>query len=372
MSKYLPANLPNYELTREKYQEIVNSKNRIVATCTSKRKGIAKQPVEFVELKVDHGIVGDAHAGSWHRQISLLNQDKVEDFKRRALEVPVGAFGENLLIDGYDVAHLPIGSRFIFAEVVLEMTQIGKECHFGCAIRDQVGDCIMPREGVFAVVIEPGLLKAGDSFRIELPAYVKIVDGSSSNSLAEVLDAVPTKDLGAMLDKSTKTAPAKNQELDVSKPSLTHINQRGEAEMVDVCDKDTTLRTAIASGKITMSPEAFDTLAKHSAKKGDVLAVARVAGIMGAKKTAELIPLCHSLALNKVSIDFDLSQTGSVVCRCLAKTSGRTGVEMEALTGCNIALLTIYDMLKAIDRSMTIGEIMLEKKSGGKSGEYHR
>ena len=150
---------------------------------------------------------------------------------------------------------------------------------------------------------------------------------------------------------------------------FTHFNQNGDAIMVDVSEKKETVREATASGKIVMSKECFKKVKNGEMGKGDVLSVARIAGIMGAKKTSELIPLCHILNLTKVEIDFTLFEEESAIeVRCTAKVVGKTGVEMEALTGANIALLTIYDMCKAVDKGMRIENIHLLKKTGGKSG----
>ena len=154
---------------------------------------------------------------------------------------------------------------------------------------------------------------------------------------------------------------------------FTHFNQHGDAIMVDISKKAETAREAIAEGRISMNQECFDQLKAGSIGKGDVLGVARIAGIMGAKKTSELIPLCHLLSLTKAEIDFELEdETGSVRTICTVRTTGKTGVEMEALTGVQIALLTIYDMCKAVDKGMEMNGIHLCQKSGGKSGIYIR
>jgi len=152
---------------------------------------------------------------------------------------------------------------------------------------------------------------------------------------------------------------------------LTHIDATGAARMVDVGDKVATTRVAIAQGRITMSADAANALARGSVKKGDVLAVARVAGIMAAKRTSELIPLCHPLPLSSVTIELTPDPVGVTVTATCACT-GPTGVEMEAMTATSVALLTIYDMAKAIDKAMTIGDIRLLSKTGGKSGEWSR
>ena len=154
---------------------------------------------------------------------------------------------------------------------------------------------------------------------------------------------------------------------------FTHFNQFGEAIMVDVGDKKETAREAVAEGRITMSRECFQKVLEGTMKKGDVLGVARIAGIMGAKKTSELIPLCHILNLTNVEIRFEPDEPACAFnAVCTVRTVGKTGVEMEALTGVNIALLTIYDMCKAVDKTMEMSEIHLCRKSGGKSGDFFR
>ena len=150
---------------------------------------------------------------------------------------------------------------------------------------------------------------------------------------------------------------------------LTHLGKKGEARMVDVSKKPATARVATAKGRVSMSKPALDALKKGNAKKGDVLGTARLAGIMAAKRTAELIPLCHALELAEVTVDFETDGAG-VTITASAKTVAQTGVEMEALTAVSVAALTLYDMLKAVDRAMTIGDIRLVKKSGGRSGRF--
>lgn len=152
---------------------------------------------------------------------------------------------------------------------------------------------------------------------------------------------------------------------------LTHLDDDGAARMVDVGAKAVTAREAVVSGRIDMSADAAKAIADGLVKKGDVLAVARVAGIMAAKKTADLIPLCHPIALSAVTVDF-LPDDSGVTVTATARTAGQTGVEMEALTAASVALLTIYDMAKALDKAMVIGAVQLESKTGGKSGDWRR
>lgn len=154
---------------------------------------------------------------------------------------------------------------------------------------------------------------------------------------------------------------------------LTHLDERDRPKMVDVSDKTATTRVAVASGLITMSQDAYDAVVNQTAKKGPVLQTAVIAAIMGTKKTSDLIPMCHPLNLSGVNCDIDeLPDLPGFRLTVTAKLTGQTGVEMEALTGTSIGLLTIYDMLKAIDKGMVIGPIQLETKSGGKSGDYMR
>ena len=152
---------------------------------------------------------------------------------------------------------------------------------------------------------------------------------------------------------------------------LTHFDAAGQAHMVDIADKGITRRIAIAGGSIRMLPATLAKIREGSAAKGDVLGIARIAAIQGAKRTADLIPLCHPIALTRVTVDFTVDEAGaSVHCRAQAEWDGRTGVEMEALTAVQVGLLTIYDMVKAIDRGMVITDVRLLEKHGGKSGSF--
>ncbi len=152
---------------------------------------------------------------------------------------------------------------------------------------------------------------------------------------------------------------------------LTHFDEQGNARMVDVSEKSVTARTAAAEGRIQVSREVFEAVRQKTVKKGDVLTVAQVAGILGCKRTAELIPMCHLLNLTNATLTFELlPETNEIRALCTVKTEGKTGVEMEALTGVSVALLTVYDMCKAIDKRMVLKEIHLVEKHGGKSGDF--
>ena len=146
---------------------------KIIATCISEVKGTQKKNVHTVNLIQDFGIEGDAHAGKWHRQVSLLSWDKIEDFRKRGADVCDGAFGENLVVEGIDFRNLPIGTKLKCNDVILEMTQIGKECHHGCAIFQKMGECIMPKEGVFAKVLKGGVISEGDEMEVLSGAFLR-------------------------------------------------------------------------------------------------------------------------------------------------------------------------------------------------------
>ena len=138
----------------------------VVAVCISEKKGTMKHPVDAIELKVQHGIVGDAHAGNWHRQVSLLADESVEKMREKFPTIPVGAFAENILTEGVCLYELPVGTKLQIGDALLEVTHIGKECHADCAIRQQVGDCVMPREGIFTIVLEGGTVRPGDHLTV--------------------------------------------------------------------------------------------------------------------------------------------------------------------------------------------------------------
>lgn len=177
---------------------------RVDAVCISEKKGTQKQDVGRAEFVADWGIRGDAHAGKWHRQVSLLSLDRVEEFRARGAQVEAGAFGENLLVAGFDFKTLPVGSRFRCGQVELEMTQVGKQCHAHCAIYHQVGDCIMPREGVFAKVLHGGHIKVGDEMKL-IPR---------TEPLPWQAAVITLSDKGARGEREDKSGPAIVQRLE--------------------------------------------------------------------------------------------------------------------------------------------------------------
>ena len=170
---------------------------KVIAVCISEKKGTQKTEVPSVKLVPDHGIEGDAHAGRWHRQVSLLALEKIEAFRAKGADVGYGAFGENIIAEGFDFRTLPVGTRFRIGDALLELTQIGKECHSHCAIYHQVGDCIMPREGVFTVVLEGGTVKAGDE--------IELIEADPSRAFTAAW--ITLSDKGAAGEREDKSGP---------------------------------------------------------------------------------------------------------------------------------------------------------------------
>lgn len=171
----------------------MNRKGKVLAVCTSAQKGTQKQPVDAIMLKPDWGIEGDAHAGHWHRQVSLLAYEKIEEFRKRGADVAFGAFGENIVCEGFDLRTLPVGTRFRIGDCLLELSQIGKACHSHCEIYKVVGDCIMPREGVFTIVLKGGVVKPGDEITLieadpERPFTAAVITLSDRASRGEYED----------------------------------------------------------------------------------------------------------------------------------------------------------------------------------------
>ena len=206
---------------------------KVIATCTSEIKGVQKKNVHQVCLIEDYGIEGDAHAGKWHRQVSLLSYDRIQEFRARGAKVEDGAFGENLVVEGIDFKTLPIGTKFKCNDVVLELTQIGKECHHGCAIFQAMGDCIMPREGVFARVLEGGTITVGEE--------MSIVERTSP--LPYQAAVITLSDKGAAGEREDKSGPAIVGELEsrgyevVEKLLLADGVGPLKAQLIRLCDQ---------------------------------------------------------------------------------------------------------------------------------------
>lgn len=205
----------------------------VMEICISKQRGTRKQPISSAQLKSDYGIVGDAHAGNWHRQVSLLQQEKIDAFQEKGVTVTPGVFGENLVVSGIDFRSLPVGTLLRCGDVLLEMTQIGKECHTHCAIYHQTGDCIMPREGVFAKVLQGGTIAVGDAMHIEqreipMPWQAAVITLS---------------DKGAAGQREDQSGPAvaerlrQNGYMVIEQLLLPDDRMRLERELIRLCDQ---------------------------------------------------------------------------------------------------------------------------------------
>lgn len=205
----------------------------VMEICISKQRGTRKQPISSAQLKSDYGIVGDAHAGNWHRQVSLLQQEKIDAFQEKGITVTPGVFGENLVVSGIDFRSLPVGTLLRCGDVLLEMTQIGKECHTHCAIYHQTGDCIMPREGVFAKVLQGGTIAVGDAMHIEqreipMPWQAAVITLS---------------DKGAAGQREDQSGPAvaerlrQNGYMVIEQLLLPDDRMRLERELIRLCDQ---------------------------------------------------------------------------------------------------------------------------------------
>ena len=287
-------------------------------------KGVPGETVQSARLLAGLGMEGDFHARGGERQLSLLS---LED--RRWMDsqdepgLCFGRYKENIL---FDVAPAPVpGTRLTLGGAVLETGDGGKRCSRQCRLFGRGLACALAGRGLFAKVVRGGVIQTGDYAEVEKTG-----------------DNV-----------------------------LTHFDESGNAVMVDVSAKETTVRRAVARGAISVNAGTLAAVREGTAKKWDVLGVARVAGILAVKRTSDLIPLCHPLVFDTCKIDFTVDEKKSrIEAICTVGLSGRTGAEMEALTGVSVALLTVYDMCKAIDKNMVIGDIRLCEKSGGRSGNF--
>ena len=295
-------------------------------------KGEKGKTIAEAHLVENHGIEGDFHTGG-KKQLSLLLAESREELMRFKTEcnetgLCFSRFKENITIGGISPNALRAGLRLTAGSSIIEITSEIKHCHEECPLFKEGKQCPLAGKSLFAKVIKSGIIRIGDS--------ITFMEGEMA-------------------------------------AEFTHFDSRGNAIMVDVSEKAVTFRTALAKGNISMSGEALKAVLGGTAKKGDVLGVARIGGIMAAKRCPQFIPLCHSLNFDKCTVDFTIDENNKEIeASCEVKLSGKTGAEMEALTGVSVALLTIYDMCKALDRAMVIDNIRLVEKTGGESGSYCR
>ena len=204
---------------------------KVIATCTSEVKGTQKKNIHTIKLIEDYGIEGDAHAGKWHRQVSLLSWDKIQDFRKRGAEVEDGAFGENLVVEGIDFRNLPIGTKFKCNDVILQLTQIGKECHHGCAIFQKMGECIMPKEGIFAKVLKGGVISEGDDLEVlSYPIRAAIITSSDSGYAGVRADKS-----GPVIESMLREAGYEVTEMVILPDDWQMLSEK----MIQICDENT-------------------------------------------------------------------------------------------------------------------------------------
>ncbi len=289
-------------------------------------KGSKPIPLFESRLHPDYGMEGDYHGIEGDAELIIWSAKARKKLEEKSFDgLCFQRFKENLSLSGSDLEKLKAGDILQIGDALLAVLPKKKSCHRECHVRSNGADCLLRSEVRFVAVLKEGMIKKDD------PVYLQ-KEGSMS---------------------------------------FTHFNESGEAIMVDVTEKNATTRTAVAEGCISVSEKIMEAITNRQVQKGDVLGVARVAGILAVKKTSEIIPMCHPLLIGKCSIDFEpIPEKKQIKAICTVKIEGKTGVEMEALHGVSAALLTIYDMCKAIDKSMVIENIHLVEKSGGKSGDF--
>ena len=275
-------------------------------------------------------IIGDSK-----RQICLADGNALLD-ARSYPGLCTQKFNADLITEGLDYASLTAGRRLALGGAVLEISAAGKRCYDECLLHQAGKTCPLPQNCAFASVVSGGIVHAGMDLQFR--------------------------------QNNDEISPDKEKTVD----KLTHVDEKGRARMVDVGDKPDTKRRAVAQAVVTMKPETLRLICSGKMPKGDVFACARIAGIMAAKRTHELIPMCHPLPLDSVTVELTALEPDRVRIEATVSCFWHTGVEMEALTACSVAALTVYDMCKAVDRGMEIGSVMLLEKSGGKSGTYTR
>lgn len=281
--------------------------SKVIAVCTSEQKGTQKQAVDVIHLKEEWGIEGDAHAGKWHRQVSLLSHDKIEAFRARGAEVENGAFGENIIVEGIDFATLPIGTKFYCNDVVLQLTQIGKECHHGCAIFQKMGECIMPKQGVFTRVLHGGDIRPGDDFRLELPFRVAVITVSDSGAAGTRADLS-----GPVIQELVKKAgyPVVHTAL------LPDERAQIAAELARIADEDVA-DLILTTGGTGFSPRDWTPEATRDVTERDVPGIPEAMRALSLQITPRAMLSRAAAGIRKGALIINLPGSPKAVAECL-------------------------------------------------------
>ena len=281
---------------------------KVIATCISEIKGTQKKNVHTIKLIEDYGIEGDAHAGKWHRQVSLLSWDKIEDFRKRGAEVEDGAFGENLVVEGIDFRSLPIGTKFKCNDVILQLTQIGKECHHGCAIFQKMGECIMPREGVFTKVLKGGVISEGDELEIlSYPLRVAIITSSDSGYEGKREDKS-----GPVIEKMMKDAGYAITEMVV----LPDERKLLEEKMIQICDENTA-DLILTTGGTGFSPRDIMPEATKAVSERDVPGIPEAMRAYSLQITGRAMLTRAAAGIRKRTLIVNMPGSPKAVTECL-------------------------------------------------------
>lgn len=281
---------------------------KVIATCISEIKGTQKKNVHTIKLIEDYGIEGDAHAGKWHRQVSLLSWDKIEDFRKRGAEVEDGAFGENLVVEGIDFRNFPIGTKFKCNDVILQLTQIGKECHHGCAIFQKMGECIMPREGVFTKVLKGGVISEGDELEIlSYPLRVAIITSSDSGYEGKREDKS-----GPVIEKMMKDAGYAITEMVV----LPDERKLLEEKMIQICDENTA-DLILTTGGTGFSPRDIMPEATKAISERDVPGIPEAMRAYSLQITGRAMLTRAAAGIRKRTLIVNMPGSPKAVTECL-------------------------------------------------------
>lgn len=296
---------------------------KVIATCISEAKGTQKKNVHTVNLIEDFGIEGDAHAGKWHRQVSLLSWDKIEDFRKKGADIDDGAFGENLVVEGIDFRSLPVGTKLKCNDVILEMTQIGKECHHGCVIFQTMGDCIMPREGVFTKVLKGGVISEGDEMEILSGLFRVAIITSSDSGFAGTRE----DQSGPVIERMMKDAGYEVTEMVL----LPDDKDKLMAKMAQICDENTA-DLILTTGGTGFSPRDIMPEATKEVSERDVPGIPEAMRYYSLQITGRAMLTRAAAGIRKRTLIVNMPGSPKAVRECLEYILPHLAHGLEILT----------------------------------------